>query len=105
LQTGIAGFLRHKFISRRVGAYPWTVRIAKTGSVPRVKYWEIIADSLSKAAWSWAVSQRLIPTGERSGLLTPIAATENVSLCERMKSWLRLWNLNQRFEPLRIILT
>ena len=22
LQTGIAGFLRHKFISRRVGAYP-----------------------------------------------------------------------------------
>jgi hypothetical protein len=25
--------------------------------------------------------QRLIPTGERSGLLTRIAATENVSLC------------------------
>jgi len=32
------------------------------------------------------VSQRLIPTGERSGLLTRIAATESVSLCVRMKS-------------------
>jgi hypothetical protein len=30
-----------------------------------------------------AVSQRLIPTGERSGLLTHIAATESVSLCVR----------------------
>jgi hypothetical protein len=38
-----------------------------------VKYWEAIADNLSKAGWSWAVSQRLIPTGEQSGLLTRIA--------------------------------
>ena len=30
--------------------------------------------------------QRLIPTGERSGSLTPTAATESVSLCTRMKS-------------------
>src|SRR2546430_1332986 len=29
--------------------------------------------NLSKAGWSWAVSQRLIPTGERSGLQTHIA--------------------------------
>ena len=27
------------------------------------------ANNLSKARWSWAASQRLIPTGERSGLL------------------------------------
>jgi hypothetical protein len=33
-----------------------------------------------------AASQRLIPTGERSSLLTHIATTESVSLCERMKS-------------------
>jgi len=32
-----------------------------------------------------AVSQRLIPTGERSGLQTRIAMTESVSLCVRMK--------------------
>ncbi len=34
-----------------------------------MKYWEIVADNLSKAGWSWAVYRRLIPTGERSGLL------------------------------------
>jgi hypothetical protein len=33
-----------------------------------------------------AVSQRLIPTGEQSGLLTHNAATESVTLCTRMKS-------------------
>jgi hypothetical protein len=38
-----------------------------------MKYWEIIADNLSKAGWSWAVYRRLIPTGARSGLLTRIA--------------------------------
>jgi hypothetical protein len=32
-----------------------------------------------------AASQRLIPTGERSGLQTHIAATESVTLCARMK--------------------
>jgi hypothetical protein len=31
-------------------------------------------------------SQRLIPTGERSGLWTRIATMENVTLCTRMKS-------------------
>ena len=33
-----------------------------------------------------AGSQPLIPAGERSGLLTRIAATESASLCTRMKS-------------------
>jgi hypothetical protein len=32
------------------------------------------------------VSQRLIPTGEGSGLQTRIATTESVSLCMLMKS-------------------
>jgi hypothetical protein len=45
---------------------------------------EIIADNL-KPVLARAVSQRLIPAGERSGLLTRIAAA-NVLLCERMKS-------------------
>jgi hypothetical protein len=52
----------------------------------------IIADNLSKAGWSWAASQRLIPTGERSGLLTRIATMERVWLHERMKSSPRFWN-------------
>ena len=33
--------------------------------------------------------QRLIPTGERSGLVTHIGTTESVSLCKPMKRWLR----------------
>jgi hypothetical protein len=51
-----------------------------------MKYWEIIADNLKKAGWSWAGSQPSIVMGERSGLQTRIAATESVTLCARMKS-------------------
>jgi hypothetical protein len=52
----------------------------------RVKDWEIVADNLSKAGWSWGCVLALDSRGERSGLLTHIAATESVSLCELMKS-------------------
>jgi hypothetical protein len=38
------------------------------------------------------MSQPWIAPGERSGLRTRIAATEGVSLCAGMKSWLRFWN-------------
>jgi len=41
----------------------------------RVKYWEMIADNLSKAGWSWAASQAWIRAGERSSLLTRIVTT------------------------------
>jgi hypothetical protein len=52
-----------------------------------VNYWEIIADNLQESGLELgATSQRLIPTGKRSGLLTRIAATESVSLCTPMKS-------------------
>jgi hypothetical protein len=51
-----------------------------------MKYWEIIADKLSVAGWSWGCVSAMIATGERSGLLTRIGATESVSLCVRMKS-------------------
>jgi hypothetical protein len=37
---------------------------SERGTIRRVKYWKIIADNLSKAGWSWAVSQRLIPEVE-----------------------------------------
>jgi hypothetical protein len=47
--------------------------------------WEIIADNLSKAGWSWGCVSAIVPKGEQSGLLTRTAATENVSLCVRMK--------------------
>jgi hypothetical protein len=47
-----------------------------------VKNWEIVADNLSKAGWSWAVFRPLIVRGGQSGLLT-LTATENVSSCVR----------------------
>jgi hypothetical protein len=43
-----------------------------------------------------AASQRLIPTGERSGLRTRIAATVNASLFARMKGWPPFSNSTQR---------
>jgi hypothetical protein len=48
--------------------------------------WEIIADNLSKAGWSWGALQRLIPTGEQSGSQTRTATMESVLLRVRMKS-------------------
>jgi hypothetical protein len=51
-----------------------------------VRYWEIIADNLSEACWRWGYVAAVDFQGERSGLLTHIAATESVSLCVRMKS-------------------
>ena len=39
----------------------------------RMKNWEVIADNLSKAGWSWAVSQPSTLTDKQSSLLTPIA--------------------------------
>src|SRR5438034_4310336 len=44
------------------------------------KYWEIIADNLSKAGWSWGCVSALDSKGEQSGLLTHTATTEGVSL-------------------------
>jgi hypothetical protein len=44
--------------------------------------------------WSWGCAQPWIPTGERSGLRTPIAATENASLCSRMTCWAAFMELD-----------
>jgi hypothetical protein len=51
-----------------------------------MKYWETIADNLSKAGWSWGSSQRLIAKGEQSGSLMHTAAIESASSCVRMKT-------------------
>jgi hypothetical protein len=51
-----------------------------------MKYWEIIAENLSKAGWSWDSISAGDSSGERSGLLTHTATMESVSLWVRMKS-------------------
>ena len=43
-----------------------------------VKDWEIIADNLSKAGWSWGCVSAIDSKGERSGLQTHIATTEGL---------------------------
>jgi hypothetical protein len=60
--------------------------VQKKQNAGRVQYWEIIADNLKKAGWSWVASQPWILRDEQSGLLTRIATTEGVSLCRRMIS-------------------
>jgi hypothetical protein len=62
-----------------------------------MKYWEIIADNLSKGGWSLGL-RRNCGSGERSSLLTRIATTESVSLCARIKSGRGFSNSNRRFE-------
>jgi hypothetical protein len=59
---------------------------AKKAQIRHVKYWEIIADNLSRAGWSWGCVSTIDFEGERSGLQTRIAMTEIVSLYTRMKS-------------------
>jgi hypothetical protein len=45
----------------------WSIKEAESVVV---KYWELVADILSKAGWSWGWSLPWIPKDERSGLLT-----------------------------------
>jgi hypothetical protein len=51
-----------------------------------VKYWEIIAENLKKAGWSWAACQPWILTGEPFGLPMRIAETGIGLSCVPMKS-------------------
>jgi hypothetical protein len=62
-----------------------------------VKDWEIIADNLREAGWSWGcVSQLLIWKREQSGLLTHTEMMERALLCTPTKSSALLWNSNRR---------
>jgi hypothetical protein len=49
-----------------------------------MKYWEIIADNLSKAGWSWGCVSAIDSEGEQSGLPTRTETTESVSSSELM---------------------
>jgi hypothetical protein len=51
-----------------------------------MKYWEIIAQNLSKAGWSWSCVATVDREGRNILLLTHIAAKESVLLCTRMKN-------------------
>jgi hypothetical protein len=51
-----------------------------------MKYWDISADNLSKAGWSWGCVATVDREGRTSGLLTRIATTIGALLCAQMNS-------------------
>ena len=57
----------------------------ENGAVIAQKISEIVVEKRNRVLGAGAASPRLIPTGERSGLLTHIAATESVSIAAAHK--------------------
>jgi hypothetical protein len=59
--------------------------LADSGIVPPMKYWEIIADKLSGAGWSWAIAVLLRPmvgVGSLTLIAEMVAATlSNLTNC------------------------
>ena len=58
----------------------------KSKNPPTVKYWEIIADNLSKAGWSWGCVSAVDSSGRTIWIADAHRGDGNVSLCVRMKS-------------------
>jgi hypothetical protein len=69
----------------------------ENGRIRRVNYWEIIADNLSKAGWSWGS----VASVDHKGREIWVVAAERGT---PMKSSERLWNLNARFVLAAILL-
>ena len=63
----------------------------------RMKNWEVIADNLSKAGWSYGYVSAVDSQGRTIWIAEHIAMTESVLLCARMKSSLRFWSWNRQF--------
>jgi hypothetical protein len=51
-----------------------------------MKYWEIVADNLSKRGWSWGWVSALDSQARTIWIAAAIATTESVSLCAPMKN-------------------
>jgi hypothetical protein len=73
-------------------AFPKTLRGKAAVMLLRVKYWEIIADNLSKAGWELGLRVGLwIAKGERSGLLTHTATESGLLRAdEKLTAFLEL---------------
>ena len=52
-----------------------------------MKYWEIIADNLSKAGWSWGCVSAIDSNGRTIWIADAHREKEHVSLCVPMKSY------------------
>src|SRR5438874_5363730 len=59
---------------------PGCMGLADSGIMPPMKYWELVADKLSAAGWSWGYCSAVTKRGWRGGLLTLIAKVAD-TLC------------------------
>ena len=59
---------------------------SKRGTIRRVKrYWEIIADNLSKAGWSWGCSSAIDSSGPNANVCTNRRWLRMAALKERLR--------------------
>jgi len=63
-----------------------------------MKYWEIIADNLSKAGWSWGCVATVDSNGRTIFVADAHCDDGKRFLCVRMKNSQLLWNSNQLFD-------
>jgi len=61
-----------------------------------VKYWEIVADKLTAAGWTWGYAARSRATAG-AGPLTPIGETVGVTLSILTSCSPRFWNWKRRY--------
>jgi hypothetical protein len=59
------------------------------------RYWEIIADKLSKAGWSWGCSSQIDSTGRELSQQTHTGVTVADSLFCQTKNSAPFWNLKE----------
>jgi hypothetical protein len=72
-------------IQIRFGRYQLGQNPNRASLFLHVKSWEIIADNLSKAGWSWGCLSAVDSQGRTIWMLTP-TASETVSSCGQTKS-------------------
>ena len=105
--AGRSGIVLSRSFFGRVRAFNWrnwrgvnrsgVKESFRSRSAKRVRYWEIIADNLSKAGWSLGWVSAIDSEGRTIWIVDAHrAATERASLCAPTKSSARLLNLNVR---------
>jgi hypothetical protein len=62
-----------------------------------MKYWEIIADNLSKAGWSWGCVSTVDVPGRTIFVADAHRGDGKRFVVRADESWLRFWKSNQRF--------
>src|SRR3989442_317325 len=70
-----------------------------------MKYWEIIADNLSKAGWSWGCVSAVDSSGRTIWIVDAHRDDGKRFIVHADEKLTAFWSLKRRFEPLRIVLT